>query len=1040
MITDTLTRLFTSRPVKLLLALVVGLVIASQAAPQLIDTKPYINRLSAEIRTLSGATLLVKGHSEIQILPHVALVLHGVEISQPNVAHSPSVTADIAEFGVNVLSLFSSQPHIDLVRVGGLSVVAERQETGAAEWGFLGMPLLKSLSALKSDQTVRVELFSGRGTIADPKTGETSGFTDLNAAGAFGANAHITGTLTYRDMPLQFSATREGVIGATPIAMGIDSPGVGSLSLKGSMDFTADQPVITAKLDLAAVDISSLITPQTGEIQPQTSEQPTVADPIPLKLSADYLQKQGTIFLNQMTVEALNSKATGSFNIATTPKEPERLSLNFSVLDAADAKRLFTLYKKNLALDTTERGPRTLVNKALNVLLTVAADKIQNGTQSWGSATFDGAVADGVLTVNKLNLALPGESGLTLFGLLSVSDTQGLRFEGNTEAQGKSLRDLLTIFDESASNLPSLGFGAYQFRSNLFVSSELMRLSEADAHFSELSLKGGLVAYFDKKPRIEADLGLRDIDFDYFRNSWRATTDHNDAGSMFLRFDRTMNFDWLKKLGASIDFKVDVQGFNFLERKGKNASFRLFAQTNELGIYNAKFNYGDDVTEANFKFDVSGTQPSLNLVLNTKELNTNYFALTPVPPAPPVPVVPEETAPSKTGEALPDMLMPDSTPEEELRQKIAEEAATLPAPAEAKVTITDPEKPQAASPSATAIPAPTAAPVAPVTTTEPLPAMAPPPPSPAEQAAPVELTPLVKPAEQTIITTTPQSLIISSAEAQEAVVPPPLAGGRQWSEELIDMSFMEGINGSFDISIGTLTHEDKIFRSFKMLAKLERNLLTFQTLTFMHWGGSFSVNGTLFGGKVPGLSLGFIIASADLQQVLLNTFDIGSINGRASLSGTLDTSGVNMRSWIEQASAKLLFAGRGVSIRGFDVASVLTAVSASRTAADVFNNVNLSLVGGAGDYSADGSLNMQKGVISSPGIALKTGKVVGNVSGDFRLIPWDINLTGVFRFPELSIENVPTMTVQWSGPVENPKLQTDTQSLEAFVSKRITGN
>ena len=112
----------------------------------------------------------------------------------------------------------------------------------------------------------------------------------------------------------------------------------------------------------------------------------------------------------------------------------------------------------------------------------------------------------------------------------------------------------------------------------------------------------------------------------------------------------------------------------------------------------------------------------------------------------------------------------------------------------------------------------------------------------------------------------------------------------------------------------------------------------------------------------------------------------------------------------------------------------------SRTAADVFNNINLMLVGSNGEYTADGAINLQKGVISTPGIALKSGRVLGTVTGDFRLIPWDLNLTGVFKFPDLTTENVPTMTVRWSGPVEHPSLQTDTQSLEAFVSKRITGN
>ena len=172
--------------------------------------------------------------------------------------------------------------------------------------------------------------------------------------------------------------------------------------------------------------------------------------------------------------------------------------------------------------------PKTLTAPTLNVSLDITADKILHNTQQWSRSSFNGSISDGVLTVNQLTLSMPGDSMVTLFGLLSISDTQGLRFEGNTEAKGGSLRDLLTIFDESAVNLPALGFGAYQLKSNLFVSKELLRLSEANAQFSELTLKGGLVTYFDKKPRIESDVILNDINFDYYRDSWRNNTNKDE--------------------------------------------------------------------------------------------------------------------------------------------------------------------------------------------------------------------------------------------------------------------------------------------------------------------------------------------------------------------------------------------------------------------------------------------------------------------------------------------------------------------------------
>jgi hypothetical protein len=1057
-----ITRILTSRFSKTLLALFILSAALSQAVPYVVDTKPYIDRIAAQIKDTAGATLMIKGGSHFQVIPRPALILKTVEILQPDVKNSPSLTADIAEIAIDVPSLLTGTPRAKAVRVAGVSVVAERQGDADAQWGFLSLALLKKIASTKPGGDVQYEIFGGNVSVADTKIGKSFGITDVSLSGVFGEHSTLNGSIKMGGRSLQFSALRDGVIGATPIALSVNTQNGSTLSLKGSMDFTADYPLITGKLESNIADIAFFTVPAPA-MDTQVEESKALREPVPLKLSGDYVQKEGVIVLSNISLEALKSKATGALEWGG--KNRHKLALNFSTLDVDGVKKLFALFMLPKVQAGESEMSKTLIDRGFDMELDMSADEITNGEQKWSHAIFNGTLADGVLTVNQMNLSLPGDSRVSLFGLLSVNDTQGMRFEGNTELQGSSLRELLTVFDESASNLPALGFGAYKLRSNLFISKELLRLSEADANFSELSLKGGLVAYFDKRPRIEAEIGLRDIDFDYFRNSWRASSAHSDDDTVFLRFDKNMNFDWLKKLSATIDFKVNVQGFNFLERKGDIATFRLFAQSGEFGIYNAKFNYDQDTTEANLKFDVSGVQPSLGLVLNASVLNTNYFALRPEASVRLAEPVATETA-KELEEALPEMSMPDATPEEELLQKIQEEADELGLDIGVPPAVVVPEVPAAAPDKSTEQLPDEALPVdqpdgqvdsaVPIIDAEK--------PSLVDESdagallddeseqpvAPVELTPLtgIPDDRDTVITTIPQSLIVSDAQAQVATadpvpanVPPGDANGNgRWSEAPIDMSLIEGINGNFDISIGKLQHKDLLFQNFKMLAKLERNLLTFQTLTFIHWGGSFSINGTIFGGKVPGLSLGFIIASADIQEMLGKVMDIESIGGRASVSGVVDTSGVNMLSWVQQANAKMLFAGRGVSIQGLDVASVLPAVNASRTAADVFNNVNLSLVGGAGEYSADGAVNLQKGVFSTPGIALKTGRIVGNITGDFRLIPWDINLSGAFKFPELATENVPTLNVQWSGPVEKTALQTDTQSLEAFVSKRIIGN
>jgi hypothetical protein len=61
----------------------------------------------------------------------------------------------------------------------------------------------------------------------------------------------------------------------------------------------------------------------------------------------------------------------------------------------------------------------------------------------------------------------------------------------------------------------------------------------------------------------------------------------------------------------------------------------------------------------------------------------------------------------------------------------------------------------------------------------------------------------------------------------------------------------------------------------------------------------------------------------------------------------------------------------------------------------------------------------------------------GNLTGEVKLLPWKMDLSTYFQFPNLTSETVPNMTVKLYGPLDKPELSTDTSSLEAYVAKRI---
>jgi len=213
--------------------------------------------------------------------------------------------------------------------------------------------------------------------------------------------------------------------------------------------------------------------------------------------------------------------------------------------------------------------------------------------------------------------------------------------------------------------------------------------------------------------------------------------------------------------------------------------------------------------------------------------------------------------------------------------------------------------------------------------------------------------------------------------------------------------------------------------------------MVFNALSFSYWGGQCSILDSLYGGKVPGFVISFSLTDMRLGDMLHDLTGRDNVYGNFSVNATLNTSGVNVLSWVTQAEGKMVLVGRGIAVQGLNLPGVVNAVTVSRTASDVVNSVSSRLVDGVTTFSVDGNINVKNGMLRTPGIALKSDAIVGDLIGDVKLINWTMDLSTLFQFPELSSETVPTMSIQLSGPLKSGEMRTDTASLEAYVAKRI---
>jgi len=1076
-----------------------------QIAQGFIDTHNYTDQITKAIQKETNREVSIKGNITVQLLPVPTLFIPSVELRDPvSDKPAPAVTIDLVSIQVTFMSIFSNSLTVSSISLNHPVLELVRAEDKQIYWDWMNAGLLKSLTENKvaAGGTLNVLINDGKILYSDSQTTEkATTIQNINTSIVYGKILNASGSFQIAGHNLVFTANTSPQSNASgknsaPFQCKISSGSRDSLEVNGELDASGELPDIKGKFSLNLeniLDWVQAVKPQEQNLFQQfTAQFRSRAENklmLPVKVSSNWSQQGLTVSMDNVILEGLNSGAAGKINLSWTDWKPNVLmNLRFSGINYDQWSLLLTTaFSKNKANNVVyheiNEAKDNPIPDNINLIINLKADEVFFGQQIWKDAQMSANIGSGTVTVNQLNLNLQGDSLVSIFGVISPSSTSDLRFEGSMEASGKSLRQMLTIFDETATDLPETGFGDFFAHSNMFISSEQLRLSEADVKLGDLHLNGGLVSYFDNNPRVEADIKLKNINFDYFRDAWREKQKNSDKPEdFFLKFDKNMKFSWLKKLQTAIDFKIIVQQFTFLDRTGDNASFRLYAKNGTLGLYDINFIYPSDITKGSFKLDVNGEQPSMALSLNTDEVNTDYFNVEPYK---------SEPLESLTGDKLSEPPLDGKTQESvsasdtaAVTHKQPDQDASPPATRKESVSASDtaavthkqPDQKESigptgnaavlhtllngdASPPATKQESVNASDTAAVTHKQPDQDASPPATKhelmdPTANRTDKAGAPSIeiKPQAETILlaeNTTdngdeipePSKTVNGLDELAKQLdrTNPHFAGEnkKHWSEKLFDMGWLAGYSGEFTINVNRFVHKNIAVGNLKLKALIGNEQILFKTLSFSYWGGQCSIAGSLYGGKVPGFSLSFTLVDAQVQAVLNSFTERNNISGQLSVSATVTSSGVNMLSWISQADGKMVMIGRNIYVQGLNTQGVLDSIAISRTSSDVLNSVNRAIFNGYTIFTADGNLNIKNGTMRTPGIGLRTTSTIGNLQGELKLVPWTLELSGLFQFPTLPSETVPTMTIQYSGTPDAGELKTDTSSLESFVAKRI---
>ncbi len=618
----------------------------------LVKPEAYQQQILEAIKQQTGQNIKINGDIRFMLFPSPRLVFTDLEVdsSLSNISVAPSFLIEKVEVHIELMSILTDQIKLSKVKLINPILSLERADDNTIHWSWLNLKLLKLLNA-KNAKNVSLPLFIVDGMISynDSINNRNYLIKEINASTNYGAQVSLNGTVKSGERLLNFaidSKVADLPVNDVefPLNLYLSDADKNVFTVQSVIDSSGDVPKVVGSFNLNADDMGKLVL--DGDAKNTKNDEDYIA--MPLIINGLWNIEDDSLQMKNITLKGMNSDGKGSASLRWNNWYPTiSVELDFDYIDHPMWKRLSEISSvkkssKKKDLFQSEDGQNFDYNKEnplpenIEIKLNIKANKVLSGKEEWRNISLNAALDKGAFTVNQCDIFLNGDGLLSIFGVVSQGGDGELRFEGNMEAKGTSLREAISMFYSSASDLPSIGTGKFSVSANLYMNASQVRLFEANAMIEDTPVLGTMTAYLGSQLRIDTTIKLKDINVDHIRDRLRKQSieatknlkteaEKIQDSAEIVNDSRVTGFDWLKYLSTRIDAKVYIDDFTFMERKGDRLSFALYAYGGDLRITNMQLTYPDGISEMNCNLDVRGVVPHINLMVNADQIDARYF-------------------------------------------------------------------------------------------------------------------------------------------------------------------------------------------------------------------------------------------------------------------------------------------------------------------------------------------------------------------------------------------------------------------------------
>jgi hypothetical protein len=827
-------------------------------------------------------------------------------------------------------------------------------------------------------------VFVNGGDKADSTLNLTFGYRDktLNVAGKMGSISHALS------------------VGEVPANLNITS-GRSNMVYAGNAGYKDDKLVINGSLKLATDDIVSWIGTASGSEEDKPIPGVTYKQ-LPLQAKGEITSENGKIIFPSISMEGAIIKGTARVEISPPYGIDVKGDIASLDLETLFSSKLFALKQSEDPLKEVQKNkeasfiiaPKSFLN-SLNLSTELKVDDIIYNQQHIKTAHAEFDMSGGEMTISQVNAVLPGETHVVFTGI-GKEGFDGFALEGQVDASGADFSEAIKILKANGAALPTDDFKRFRLKANSIFSAKEVRMSEITARIENIALVGGFIATFGDQIKLNAAMRVGGLNIDSFVKVWGLDQWHQSF------FDTTpgAKYDsflarWLKRLDYNASVNLALEQYVLAGLPREKAELKLEASSGKVMLNDLKTTFNGSHITGSIGIDVVGNLPHLDLKLTTDVFDADTFF-------------------TKDGKLPPEL-------------QAAQAAQAVAAPAAL------PGQPAAATAAAKPGTLPATKPVAPAPAT----AVA----QPASPTTTVAATPAKVPGAAGAAATPPAPGTPATPGVMSAATPPVDLSTLipHWSHSQFDFHWMEMFTAQFHFKVGNYKQGRIAAQSLDVLGSVDNRTFTIEALTGYMLGAQVAAKVNIVAGKIPSVSLAANITSLDPVQVVPFIPLLQGMSGRYNLSLRLDSSGIDMYSWISSLQGTVGLGGDNVNIHGFNLPGVIRAVSYVRTVADILNVVKRAFPGGDTMFTnIEGQWSVAGGVLKTSNTRMTNSEANGVLSCQVDLVNWQIQSNISLALKILDPAKPPGMVITFNGSLINPETALDTRSLERYVTNKTS--